>query len=156
MCNAKVSAVESPVKNRRRSTVTIDPMNAPIFGDVLPADPPKPIRIAAALLLGNVAITAGYRMLTAFDASFPIFMIPMAMAVWFALGVRVGRDWARTASTVLSCLSIGMLVFVAGYAMINSRPTWGLDVAVLALTTTMQVSALRLVWRPDVNDYFAL
>jgi uncharacterized membrane protein (UPF0136 family) len=136
--------------------VTIDPMNAPIFGDVLPADPPKPIRIAAALLLGNVAITAGYRMYTAFDASFSIFMIPMALAVWFALSLRVGRSWARTASTVLSCLSIGMLVFVAGYAMINSRAAWGLDLAALALTATMLVSALRLMWRPDVNDYFVL
>ena len=134
--------------------MTIDPMNAPIFGDVLPADPPKPIRIAVALLLGNVAIVACYRMYTAFDASFSIFIVAMAMAVWFALSVRVGRNWARTASTVSSCLSIGMLVFVAGYAVINNRSTWGSDVATLALTAAMLVGAIRLMWRPDVDDYF--
>jgi hypothetical protein len=134
--------------------VTIDPMNAPIFGDVLPADPPKPIRIATVLLLGNVVVTAGYRIYTAFDASFPIFLIPLALAVWFALSVRAGRSWARTASTVLSCLSIGMLAYVAGYALINSRSTWELDLAALAVSAALLIIALRLMWRPDVNEYF--
>lgn len=134
--------------------MTIDPMNAPIFGDVLPADPPKPIRIATALLLGNVVVTAGYRIYTAFDASFPIFLIPLALAVWFALSVRAGRSWARTGSTVLSCLSIGMLAYVAGYAMINSSSTWGLDVTALAVSAALLIVALRLMWRPDVNEYF--
>jgi len=134
--------------------VTIDPMNAPIFGDVLPADPPKLVRIAAGLLVGNVVVTAGYRMYTAFDASFSIFMIPMALGVWFALSVRAGRSWARGASTILSCLSIGTLIWVAGYAVINNRSTWGLDLAFLVLTTAMLVTAIRLMWRPDVDDYF--
>src|SRR5438552_2230284 len=103
------------MQERRRSTVTIDPMNAPIFGDVVPADPPKPVRIATALLLGNVAVAAGYRVYTAFDASFSIFLIPLALGIWFALSVRAGRAWARTAATVLSCLSIGMMAWIAGY-----------------------------------------
>src|SRR2546421_12811400 len=98
-------------------------MNTPIFGDVIPADPPKPIRIATALLLVNAIIMAAYRMYTAFDASFSIFVIPLALAVWFAVSVRAGRNWARTAATVLAFLSIGMLTWVAGYAMINNRST---------------------------------
>ena len=134
--------------------MTIDPMNTPIFGDVLPADPPRPIRIATALLLCNVVVTVGYRVYTAFDASFSISIIPLALAVWFALSVRAGRSWARAASTVLSCLSIGMLVWVAGYSMINNRPTWGLDLAILAVTAGMLIAALRLMWRPDVDGYF--
>ena len=134
--------------------MTIDPMNAPIFGDVLPADPPKPIRIATALLLGNVIVTAGYRIYTAFDASFSIFIIPLALAVWFALSVRAGRGWARAAATVLSCLSLGMLVFVAGYAVVNSRATWGLDLAALAVSAGLLIPAIRLMWRADVNEYF--
>lgn len=135
--------------------MTIDPMNTPIFGDVLPADPPKPIRIATALLLGNVVLAAGYRIYTAFDASFSIFVIAMVLAVWFALSVRAGRNWARTASTVLSCLSIGMMAWVAGYAVTNNHETWGLDLAILVLSAGMLVTAIRLMWRADVNDYFA-
>lgn len=132
----------------------IDPMNTPIFGDVLPVNPPRPIRIATALLLGNVVVTAGYRMYTAFDASFAIVLIQLALATWFATSMRAGRSWARTAATVLSCLSIGMLTWVAGYAMLNERPGWGWDVLILALSTAMLVAAIRLMWRPDVNDYF--
>jgi hypothetical protein len=134
--------------------VTIDPMNAPIFGDVLPADPPKPVRIATTLLLGNVVIAAGYRAYTAFDASFSIFMVPMALAAWFALSVRAGRGWARTSSTVLSCLSISMMAWIAGYSMINSHATWGLDLAALGVSSGMLITAIRMMWRPDVNDYF--
>ena len=134
--------------------MTIDPMNAPIFGDVLPANPPKPIRIATALLLSNAVVAAGYRIYTAFDASFSIFLVMLALAVWFALSVRAGRGWARTASTVLSCLSIGMMAFVAGYSMINSRTTWGLDLAALAISVGLLVPAIRLMWRHDVNEYF--
>lgn len=134
--------------------MTIDPMNAPIFGDVLPVNPPRPIRIATALLLGNVVVAAGYRVLTAFDASFPIFLVALAFGVWFAVSVRAGRNWARAAATVLSCLSIGMMAWVAGYAMINSRPTWGWDVGVLIVCGGMLAVAIRLMWRPDVDDYF--
>jgi hypothetical protein len=134
--------------------VTIDPMNAPIFGDVLPANPPRPIRIATALLLGNVAVAAGYRIYTAFDASFSIFMIPLALGVLFALSVRAGRNWARAASTVLSCLWIAMTAWVAGYAVINNHAVWGLDLAVLGLSVGLLTSAIRLMWRHDVNDYF--
>lgn len=134
--------------------MTIDPMNAPIFGDVLPVDPPRPIRIATALLLGNVVVTAGYRMYTAFEASFSIFLIPLVLAIVFALSVRAGRSWARAASTVLSCLSIVMLVFVAGIAMINNRPTWGLDLGALVVSAGLLAAAIRLMWRPDVNEYF--
>ena len=134
--------------------MTIDPMNAPIFGDVLPANPPRPIRIATALLLGNVVLAAGYRAYTAFDASFPIFLIAMALGVWFAMGMRAGRHWARAWSTVLALLSIGMMAWVAGYALINSRPTWGWDLVVLVVCGGMLAAAVRLMWRPDVNEYF--
>ncbi len=134
--------------------MTIDPMNTPIFGDVLPVNPPRPIRIATALLLGNVAIAAGYRVFTAFDSSFPIFLISLALAVWFAVSVRAGRNWARTAATVLAVLSIAMMVWVAGYAVINSRSTWGWDVLVLLVSGGLQATAIRLMWRSDVNDYF--
>ena len=139
--------------------MTIDPMNAPIFGDVVPVDPPRPVRLATALLLGNVAVTAGHRIYTAFDESFPIFVVPLAMSVWFALSVRAGRGWARTASTVLSCLSIAMTVWVVGYAM-NLRPELlsvdtAIDLVVLVLSSTMLISAMRLMWRADVSDYFS-
>jgi hypothetical protein len=136
--------------------MTIDPMNAPIFGDLVPADPPRPIKLATALLLGNVVVTAGYRFYTAFDASFSIFLIPMALAVWFALSVRAGRGWARTASTVLSCLSIAMTTWVTGYAMINEHSGLAttIDLAVLVVSAAMLVTAIRLMWLADVNDYF--
>lgn len=131
-------------------------MNAPIFGDVVPADPPRPVKLATALLLGNVVVAAGYRIYTAFDASFSIFLIPLALAVWFALSVRAGRGWARTASTVLSCLSIGMMIWVAGYAMINVHTGVDatIDLGALVISTGMLVAAIRLMWRADVNDYF--
>lgn len=136
--------------------MTIDPMNTPIFGDVLPVNPPRPIRIATALLIGNVVIAAVYRMLTAFDASFSIFLIPLALGVWFAVSVRAGRNWARTASTVLSCLYLGMLAWVAGYAVTNDHATWGWDILVLTVSAVMLGTAIRLIWRHDVNEYFGL
>jgi hypothetical protein len=136
--------------------MTIDPMNAPILGDVAPADPPRAVKLATALLLGNVLVAGGYRVYTALDASFPIFLIPMALAVWFALSVRAGRSWARSASTVLSCLSIAMMIWVTGYAMINvhSGPAAAIDLAALVVSSWMLVTAIRLMWRTDVNDYF--
>lgn len=139
--------------------MTIDPMNAPILGDTVPIDPPGPVRAASALLLGNVVVAAAYRIYTAFDASFSIFVIPLALGVWFAFGVRAGRGWARTAATVLGLLSIGMTVWVVGYAVVNVRTGWGLDttvdLAALVASVTLLVTAIRLMWRPDVNDYFS-
>jgi hypothetical protein len=38
--------------------------------------------------------------------------------------------------------------------MINSRPTWGWAVLVLLVSGGLQAAAIRLMWRPDVNDYF--
>jgi hypothetical protein len=83
--------------------MTIDPMNAPIFGDLVPADPPRPIKLATALLLGNVVVTAGYRFYTAFEHS-------------------------GLATTI--------------------------DLAVLVVSAGMLVTAIRLMWLADVNDYF--
>jgi hypothetical protein len=126
--------------------VTIDPMNAPIFGDVGRVDPPCPVRIATALLLGQVAVAAGYRLYTAFDTTFYLYLIPFLLAVWFALSVRSGHNWARTASTVLSCLLIAMTALMIDVSV--------LGLSVLALSTVLLLSAIRLMWRGDANDYF--
>jgi hypothetical protein len=126
--------------------VTIDPMNTPIFGGVGRTDPPRPVRIATALLLCQVAVAAGYRLYTAFDASFSLYLIPFLLAVWFALSVRGGHNWARTASTVLSCLLIAMTALMIDLSV--------LGLSVLALSTVLLLSGIRLMWRGDVNDYF--
>ena len=126
--------------------VTIDPMNAPIFGDIVRADPPTPVRVATALLLANIAVVAGYRLYTGLDASFPLFLIPLALAAWFALSVRAGRGWARTASTVLSCLMIAMMALLIDYGMV--------DLLALMSSVVMLLTAMRLMWRGDVHEYF--
>jgi hypothetical protein len=147
-CNELVSVVESLVRRRRRSTVTIDPMNAPIFGDVGRVDPPRPVRVAAALVLGQAALAAGYRLYTAFDATFWLYSIPLALAVWFGLSVRIGRNWARTASTVLSCLLIAMIALMIDFSVPG--------VLVLAVSTVMLLTAIRYMWRADINGYFGV
>jgi hypothetical protein len=136
--------------------MTIDPMNTPIFGDVVPADPPRPIKIATALLLGSVVLAAGYGLYIGIDASFSAFLLPMALAVWFALGMRAGHGWARTASTILSSLWIMMMFWVVGTAIVDN---WTLsaviDLAVLGLSAGMLLTAIRLMWRSNVSDYFS-
>lgn len=138
--------------------MTIDPMNAPIFGDFAPADPPRPIRLAFALLLANVTVVAAYRFYTAFDASFSIFLVATALAVWFAVSLRAGRGWARAASTVLSVLWIMMVTWAAGYAVITERTGLSLETMIhlgaIAACAGMSVTAIRLMWRPDMNNYF--
>jgi hypothetical protein len=126
--------------------VTIDPANAPIFGDAIPADPPRPVRIATTLLLGNVLLVAADRLYTAFNESFPVFLIPLSLATWFALSVRAGRGWARTASTVLSCLMIAMMALLINHGIV--------DLLALMISAVMSLTAIRLIWRGDVNDYF--
>lgn len=126
--------------------MTIDPMNAPIFGDAIRADPPRPVRIASVLLLANVAVAIVYRMYTSFDSSFPIFLIPLTLAVGFALSMRAGRSWARTGSTVLSGLLIAMMALLIDYRMI--------DVLALVFSAGLLLTAMRLMWRSDVNGYF--
>ncbi|HEU5469075.1 MAG TPA: hypothetical protein VFV67_00360 [Actinophytocola sp.] len=126
--------------------MTIDPMNAPIFGDTGPADPPRPVRVASGLLLGNVALTAAYRAYTDLDESFPIFLVPLTLAAWFAVSMRSGHGWARTAATLLSCLLIGMMALLIDYRM--------LDVVVLVFSTGLLLTAIKLMWRSDVNSYF--
>jgi hypothetical protein len=136
--------------------VTIDPMNTPIFGDVAPADPPRPIKMATALLLGSVVVAAGYLVYTAFDASFSAFLVPMVLAVWFAVGVRGGHGWARTASTILSSLWIMMMTWVVGIAVVNNWTlSSAIDLGTLALTAVMLLTAIRLMWRHNVSDYFS-
>lgn len=126
--------------------MTIDPMNAPIFGDVVPADPPGPVRLASALLFGNVLLSAGYRLFTDLDASFPIFLIPLLLSVWITLSVRAGRGWARPASAVLTCVLIAMMALLIDYAMVG--------LLVLAVSAGAQIIAMRLIWRPEVSEYF--
>lgn len=126
--------------------MTIDPMNAPIFGDTIPANPPRPVRLATALLLANVVLTTGHRAFTNLDASFPIFLVPLVLAAAFALGVRSGRGWARAAATLMSCLLIAMMALLIDYGI--------LDVAVLVISAMLLLTAIRLMWRSDVNGYF--
>jgi hypothetical protein len=126
--------------------MTIDPRNAPIFGDVGPADPPRAVRVATALQLGNVVLSAAYRIQAGVDESFPIFLVPLALATWFAMSVRSGHGWARTASTVLSCLLIAMMALLIEYVLI--------DLLVLILSTCLLLTAIRLIWRSDIDEYF--
>src|SRR2546423_11344409 len=97
----------------------MDPMNAPFSGAAVPVAPPRPIRLAAILLLGNVALAVGYQLYHGLDASFPLFLIPLTLAVWFARSMRAGRNWARTASTVLSGLLIAMMALLIDYGMVD-------------------------------------
>ena len=126
--------------------VTIDPRNAPIFGDAVAADPPRPVRVAAVLLLGHVALAAGYGLYTNLDVSPPLFLVPLTLAVWFAVSMRAGRNWARTASTVLSGLFIAMMALLIDYRMA--------DLAAFAVSVTLLLCAMRLMWRGDVREYF--
>ena len=126
--------------------VTIDPMNTPIFGDTIPVDPPRPVRLGAALLLGNVALLAVFRLYTGFDASFPIFLVPLVLATAFAVSARAGRAWARAASTVLAMLLIVATALLIDYILLHG--------IVLLVSTSMQLFALRLLWRADVSGYF--
>jgi hypothetical protein len=126
--------------------VTIDPMNAPIFGDVIRADPPRPVRVATALLLVNIAVVAGYLLYAGPDASFPLFLVPLGLATWFALSVRAGRGWARTASTVLSFLMIAMMALLIDYGIVG--------LVALTISVVLPLTAMRLMWRGDVNEYF--
>jgi hypothetical protein len=138
--------------------MSIDPMNMPILGDLGPVNPPRPVRIASALLLGNVALAVGYRLYTEtpFDA---VFAGPLILAVWFALGVRAGRAWARAAATVLSCLAVMVTLGVLAYSIIEEgHRWWGTDTAVslvvMALSVGTLVASVHLMWRTDVGEYF--
>jgi hypothetical protein len=126
--------------------VTIDPMNTPIFGNTGAVNPPRLIRVTTSLLLAQVAVAAGYRLYAAFDTTFYLYLIPFLLAVWFALSVRSGQNWARTASTVLSCLLIAMTALMIDFS--------ALGLSVLVLSTVLLLSAIRFMWRADVNDYF--
>jgi hypothetical protein len=126
--------------------VTIDPRNTPIFGDTVRADPPRPVRLAAGLLLADVALLAVFRLYTGYDSSFPIFLVPLVLAATFAVSARAGRAWARTASTLLAVLLIAGTALLIDYVLL-----YGI---VLLVSAGMQLFALRLLWRADVNGYF--
>ncbi|HEV2780222.1 MAG TPA: hypothetical protein VGX25_12595 [Actinophytocola sp.] len=128
--------------------MTIDPMNAPIFGDVARVDPPRPVRIATALVLAQVGVAAGYRLYLAFDGTFWLYLIPFALAVWFALSVRSGHNWARTASSVLSCLMIAMTALMVDYSL--------LGMIALAVSAVFLLTSIGMMWRTDVSDYFGV
>jgi hypothetical protein len=102
--------------------------------------------VAAALLLGNVALAAGYGVYANLDVSLPLFLVPLTLAVWFAVSMRAGRHWARTASTVLSGLFIAMMALLIHYRMA--------DLTAFAVSVTLLLCALRLMWRSDVKEYF--
>jgi hypothetical protein len=136
--------------------MTIDPMNAPILGNLAPADPPRPIRLATTLLLANLALAAGYRLYTAvaFGTAFAAEIIPLVLAVALVLGVRAARGWARATCTLLAGVSVVVLVWLAAAAVLDGA-SGVIEVVVLGGCASVLAAAIRLMWRPDVEDYFS-
>ncbi|GAA2999844.1 hypothetical protein [Actinokineospora diospyrosa] len=129
--------------------MAIDPTHLPIFGDVEPNDPPAPIRAASVLLLINVALTAAHlAVVTAStDHDVSLALLPICLAVAFALGIRGGRDWARVASLLVAGLALLLMLGVAEGV---------LGVTALVLSTVLVLAAGHLMYRSDVRDYFGL
>jgi hypothetical protein len=135
--------------------MTIDPMNAPILGNLAPANPPQPIRLATTLLLANIALAAGYRLYTAFafGTTFAAEIIPLVLTVALVLGVRAGRGWARTTCTLFTSSAVVVLVWLAAAAMFDGV-NGVVKVIVLGGAAGTLTTAIRLMWRPDVHEYF--
>lgn len=138
--------------------MSIDPMNVPILGDVAPANPPRPVRLASVLLLGNVALAVAHRLYASipFDV---LFAVPLIVGVWFALSVRAGRAWARTAATVLAGVAVVLTLGFAAYGTVDVGARWwgqdvAVDLAVIALSVGSLLAAIHLLWRSDSGTYF--
>ncbi|MBM7774610.1 hypothetical protein JOD54_004814 [Actinokineospora baliensis] len=129
--------------------MAIDPTHLPIFGDVEPNDPPAPVRAASVLLLLNVALTAAHlAVVTAStDHDVSLALLPICLAVAFALCIRGGRDWARVASLLVAGLALLLMLGVADGV---------LGVTALVLSTLIVLAAGHLMYRSDVRDYFGL
>lgn len=136
--------------------MTIDPMNAPILGDCAPSDPPRPVRLAVTLLMSNLALAAGYRVYTAivFDDTLAVMLIPFLGMVALVLAVRAGHGWARATCTLLACLGVGVVAWLATGAVV-AGPDGVVALVVLVASGLSLIVAVRLMWRPDAEGYFS-
>ena len=127
--------------------MAIDPANLPIFGDPKPFDPPAPVRAACVLVITATGVNAAQA--TYFSAvggyDLTVFLIPLALTVWFALSVRAGRAWARS-----SALMTGFVTLFPGVALFEGPGELGVVLVAMA----MLVVGARLMYRPDVRGYF--
>ncbi|GAA3033425.1 hypothetical protein [Actinokineospora globicatena] len=129
--------------------MAIDPAHLPIFGDPEPVDAPAPVRAAMVLLLLNVGLTAAHLAVVSArtDHDVSLSVVPICLAMGFALCVRSGRDWARVASLLVAGLALLLMLGIAEGV---------LGTAALVLSTLLVVSAAHLMYRTDVRDYFVL
>ncbi|MDQ3402505.1 MAG: hypothetical protein M3548_03810 [Actinomycetota bacterium] len=127
--------------------MTIDPMHLPIFGDPRPAEPPVPVRAASGLLIVQALLSGAHLVYvsTTTGQDLSLFVVPLALLVWFALSVRAGRDWARLAAGLVGALSLLLTVVVLSSL---------LDVVMLSMSTVLIAHAVHLMYRGDVGDYF--
>ncbi|MCG8920447.1 hypothetical protein L6E12_32235 [Actinokineospora sp. PR83] len=127
--------------------MAIDPANLPIFGDPSPTDPPAPVRAACGLLVTEAGVSAAQMtyLSTAGDHDLTIFFVPLALTVWFALSLRAGRAWARSAALMAACITL-----VPGAALFSGPGELG----VLLVAVALLLAAARLVYRADVREYF--
>ncbi|WP_026421106.1 hypothetical protein [Actinokineospora inagensis] len=127
--------------------MAIDPMHLPIFGDLDPTDPPAPVRAASVLLLLNVGLTAAHLAVISArtDHDVSAALLPLCLALGFALAIRGGRDWARVASLLVAGIALLLMLGVV------DGP---LGVAALALSALLVLAAGHLLYRPEVRDYF--
>jgi len=141
--------------------MAVDPNHSPIFGDYVPSNPPRPVRAAYLLLLGNVVVEIGYRAMIAehfADGVLP-FALFMLMLLAFAFGARAGMEWARLGAAFWAFTSV---TFAVGTAFVEPtvpvRPTFADGSATgLLLTATsvaLLVAAVVLLYRPLSTEYF--
>ncbi|SES45947.1 hypothetical protein [Actinokineospora terrae] len=129
--------------------MAIDPAHLPIFGDPEPTDAPAPVRAASVLLLLNVGVTAAHLAVVSArsDHDVSLSVVPICLAMGFALALRGGRDWARVASLLVAGLALLLMLGIAEGV---------LGTAALVLSTLLVVAAAHLMYRSDVRDYFVV
>lgn len=141
--------------------MAVDPNHSPIFGDYVPSNPPRPVRAAYLLLLGNVVVEIGYRAMLAehFNDGVLPFALFMLMLLGFAFGARAGMEWARLGAAFWAFTSV---VFAVGTVFVEptvpARPTFAADsvtgLALTATSVTLLVAAVVLLYRPLSTEYF--
>ncbi|WP_156757270.1 hypothetical protein [Actinokineospora pegani] len=127
--------------------MAIDPANVPILGNPNPEVPPAAARASCSLLLlatvGSAAQLAFYGATADHDLS--AFLIPLGLAIWFALSTRAGRSWARPAG-----LATGIVNALPGATLC----TGATGLAVVLLVLLALVCAGRLMFRTEVRAHF--
>ncbi|WP_424186582.1 hypothetical protein ACOBQX_01810 [Actinokineospora sp. G85] len=127
--------------------MAIDPANVPILGDPDSAVPPAAARASCLLLLlataGSAAQLAFYE--TTADHDLSAFVVPLSLAVWFALSIRAGRSWARPAG-----LATGAVNTLPG-AVLSTGAT---GLAAVLLVVLALVCAGLLMFRDDAREHF--